>query len=235
MDEPIKQNTEMPESKFSGIPCQVCNRETRHKVLSETSLQWGFADGMVDVWTTHEILQCQGCLSITYVESSACSEDINYGADGEPYLPKTTKYFPNRIVGRAKLDNLYALPYGVAKIYEEAHDALCSNLPIMSGFGLRAIVEAVCNYKEVKGENLEKKIDGLHSMGLITGDGAKILHSLRFMGNEAAHKMKVHTNAQMSAAFDVIEYLLMGVYILPERADILPKKNQELLNLRDCS
>ena len=195
MDEPIKQNTEMPESKFSGIPCQVCNRETRHKVLSETSLQWGFADGMVDVWTTHEILQCQGCLSITYVESSACSEDINYGADGEPYLPKTTKYFPNRIVGRAKLDN----------------------------------------YKEVKGENLEKKIDGLHSMGLITGDGAKILHSLRFMGNEAAHKMKVHTNAQMSAAFDVIEYLLMGVYILPERADILPKKNQELLNLRDCS
>lgn len=224
MDEPTKQLTEMPEAKFIGIPCQVCNRETRHKVLSETSLDWSFADGLVDVWTTHEILQCQGCLNISYAETSACSEDIDYSEDGEPYLPKKKKYFPNRIVGRAKLESLYALPYGVAKIYEEAHDALCSDLPILSGFGLRAIVEAVCNDKQVSGGNLKEKINGLHSMGLITNDGATILHSLRFMGNDAAHKMKVHTAPQMSAAFDVVEYLLMGVYILPEKAEILPKK-----------
>lgn len=224
MDEPVQQNTEMPESKFSAIPCQICNRETRHKILAETSLRWEYADGLVDVWTTHQILQCQGCLNISYGELSSCSEDLDYDNEGKPFLPQKSKYFPNRMVGRAKLDELYSLPHGVAKIYEEAHDALCSDLPIMAGFGLRAIVEAVCNDKEVKGGNLENKIDGLHSMGLITEEGAKILHSLRFMGNDSAHKMKIHTAPQMTAAFDVVEYLLMGVYILPQKAEILPKK-----------
>ena len=59
---------------------------------------------------------------------------------------------------------------------------------------------------------------------MVTPDGAKILHSLRFMGNDAAHEVEAHPEADLMTALDVVEYLLKGVYILPRLAAKLPKK-----------
>ncbi len=42
------------------------------------------------------------------------------------------------------------------------------------------------------------------------------------MGNAAAHEMKAHTLKELNAGFDVVEYLLKGVYILPKQAENLP-------------
>lgn len=44
----------------------------------------------------------------------------------------------------------------------------------------------------------------------------------RVLGNEAAHDVKPHAPAVLDTAFEVIEYVLSGVYILPERAKNLP-------------
>ncbi|MCY1381331.1 hypothetical protein D9M69_692250 [compost metagenome] len=93
----------------------------------------------------------------------------------------------------------------------------------MAGFGVRAILEAVCKDKGVAGKNLKVKIDNLAEVGLMTQSGAEILHHLRFMGNSAAHEMRSHAAFEISAAFDVIEYLLLGVYVLPEQAALLPR------------
>jgi len=122
------------------------------------------------------------------------------------------------------MQEVYLLPRGVSTIYDEAHSALCGDLKIMAGFGIRAIVEAVCKDKEMSGRNLQIKIDSLAENGFITSDGAMILHSLRFIGNAAAHKMKAHSLEELNVAFDVIEYLLQGVYILPKQAENLPSR-----------
>jgi hypothetical protein len=225
MDEPREQETSTPEQEYSAIPCNSCDRETRHKILAETKVHWEYGSGAVDVWGNYQIVQCQGCLTISFCESLACSEDIEYDEHNEAYQPITRKFFPNRIAGRPTMQDVYFLPQGVQEIYQEAHGALCAELPVMAGFGIRAIVEAVCKDKSMAGNNLKERIDALAKAGLITSAGAEILHHLRFMGNAAAHEMKAHSPTEMNAAFDVVEYLLQGVYILPRQAEMLPKRS----------
>ena len=124
------------------------------------------------------------------------------------------------------MQDAYSLPHGVYKIYEETHGALCADLTVMVGFGIRAIVEAVCIDKNMSGKNLQEKIYSLVDQGLITQAGSTILHSLRFMGNAAVHEMKSHSKKELNAAFDVVEYLLQGVYILPKQAENLPSNDR---------
>jgi hypothetical protein len=68
-----------------------------------------------------------------------------------------------------------------------------------------------------------KRIDDLVTQHVLTPDGAAILHSLRVMGNEAAHEVKPHHVEILNVAFDVVEYVLKGVYTIPERAKKLPR------------
>ncbi|MRR37470.1 DUF4145 domain-containing protein, partial [bacterium] len=58
----------------------------------------------------------------------------------------------------------------------------------------------------------------LKAKGLLTGDGAQILHRLRVLGNDAAHEVKPHTAEQLALAMDVVEHLLQGAYIFPGKA-----------------
>ncbi|WP_084168112.1 DUF4145 domain-containing protein [Paraburkholderia acidipaludis] len=220
MDEPLNVESSIPEGKHLTAACDECNRHTRHKVLAQTHVHWEYGDGEVNNWIDYQIVQCQGCLSISFCEESLCSADIMYG-ESDP--PVERRLFPNRIVGRAMMEEAQQLPENVYGIYEEAHSALCAELLIMAGFGVRAILEAVCKDQGIAGRNLKIKIDKLAEAGLITSSGATILQHLRSMGNAAVHEMKLHAQFQISAAFDVIEYLLQGVYILPKQAELLLK------------
>jgi hypothetical protein len=85
------------------------------------------------------------------------------------------------------------------------------------------LVEVVCKERKAPGKDLQKRIDGLVENGDLTAAGAAILHSIRTMGNEAAHEVKAHASEDLSTAFDVVEHLLMGIYILPAKASKLPR------------
>lgn len=224
MDEPVSLDTHIPIDVYVVIPCGECGRETRHKVLAETKTHWQDDKALVDLWRQNQIVQCQGCLTLSFCEASQFSEDVDYDQNsGEPFLPTTRKLFPNRVAGRPMMPEAHLLPHGVFKVYEESHGALCAELRVMAGFGIRAIVEAVCNDREMRGRDLKERIDALELAGLVTPAGAIILHSLRFMGNAAAHEMRAHSHQELNAAFDVIEYLLQGVYVLPKQAEQLPR------------
>jgi hypothetical protein len=112
----------------------------------------------------------------------------------------------------------------VARIYNETHSALCNKMPILAGIGIRVLIEAICKEKTASGKNLEEKIDSLVSMEVLTKDGAEILHSLRILGNIAAHEVASQSDDKLAVAMDVVEHLLNGVYILPTIASHLPKR-----------
>src|SRR5690606_22268304 len=112
---------------------------------------------------------------------------------------------------------------GVAAIYRETVAAFVAHLPISGGLGLRAIIKSVCTDYSIQGRHLEGRIDGLQSSGLITPAAATILHSLRFMGNAAAHEMKAHSTEEIANALDIVEILLQNVYVLPQLAKAVPK------------
>jgi hypothetical protein len=152
-----------------------------------------------------------------------CSEEFDYEPEtGQQFLPVTRTFYPSAAAERPEMPNSQYLPAGVAGIYREALSAFGAQLPISTGFGLRAIIEAVCIDKGIDGRNLEHRIDGLAAIGLITSAAATILHSLRFMGNAAAHEMKAHSVQEIATALDIVEILLQNVYVLPKLAERLP-------------
>lgn len=72
--------------------------------------------------------------------------------------------------------------------------------------------------KNAAGKDLFEKINGLVVAGVLTKDGADILHKLRVLGNKAAHEVKAHSATELNLATDVVEHLLKAVYILPFHA-----------------
>ena len=212
-----------PGDKEIWAPCAQCARETSHKALTMVSLSDESPERDIQVWHQYYVVQCQGCKTVSFCEEYQCSEDFYFDKEGEEHPSNFQKVYPGRIAGRPELDEIYDLPHGVAQIYKQTHEALCNKLLILTGIGLRAIVEAVCLERNAKGHNLLEKIDDLVAQGIITKDSAEILHSIRLMGNEAAHETKANTEEELFTAFEVVEHLLKTVYIIPRKAQKLKK------------
>ena len=193
------------------LPCSRCDGKTYHKVLLSIDKSGEEHDGDFDFYwdTNYQIIQCQGCKTISFSKASSNSED---------YESVYEDLYPSRVEGRKGFENevLY-LPSKVRRIYSETLQALNSKSPILTGIGLRALVETVCKEMTAEGADLLKKIDDLTAKSVLTPAGAKILHKIRTLGNTAAHEIKPHSEKQLGLAMDVIEHLLRDIYILPKQ------------------
>jgi hypothetical protein len=176
-------------------------------------------------WDHYQVVECQGCRTLSFRKMSQNTENSDFDPEtGEEELHQTIELFPNRLEGRTEIADAWQLPPAMQRIYSETLSALRASLPVLAGVGIRALVETVCKDCDAQGKNLELRIDNLVEKGVLTKAGSEILHSLRLMGNQAAHEVKPHTVADLNVAFDVIEYVLTGVYLLPKRAEKLPKR-----------
>jgi uncharacterized protein DUF4145 len=88
---------------------------------------------------------------------------------------------------------------------------------LLCTIGLRALVEGVCVDKGLTERNLERQIDGLikflPSVNLI-----EALHTFRFAGNDAAHRLEPLSRDQARTAISLIEDLLNYFYDLDYKA-----------------
>lgn len=215
------QNTEC------RLPCGNCLVETRHKVLQSIDVSGEALDWEYYYNELYQIVQCQGCDAISFRKQHTDSEDYEYDKEKEEgYSVETVEIYPSRVAGRHKLRQAHFLPFEVSRIYNETHAALCNKQPILAGIGIRALVETVCKEKQATGANLESKIDSLVTMGVLTQAGAETLHSMRILGNVAAHEVTPHSEDTLSLAMDVVEHLLNDVYILPAVTKNLPKRKK---------
>jgi hypothetical protein len=201
--------------------CPNCHTETSHAVLASVE-----RSGTIEDWLNFEeeyqIVQCNGCKELSFRKNERNSEDFSIDEDtGELAWDDHVELYPPRLQGRKRLDGEHFLPPKVMAIYKETFQALCNQQPVLAGVGIRALTEAVCHDKSAKGRNLEKKIDNLVDLGVLTTEGAAILHGLRILGNQAAHQVKPHAPYTLGLAFDVVEYLLNSVYIIPAKGRTL--------------
>lgn len=203
------------------IGCEKCLIETRHIVMLSLELEGKAWDWDYNYSEKYQVVKCQGCDSISFRKSHMNSEDYCGAPDEEPEPQEYIDIFPRRAFGRRKLEDLYCLPYEVKLIYEETHSGICNKQPILSCIGMRALVETVCKEKASSGNNLKEKIDDLVTKGALTPSGATILHELRGLGNGAAHEISAPSEKVINIAMDVVEHLLMDVYILPKIASKL--------------
>lgn len=204
------------------VSCGECKRKTNHIVLVSADLS-GTDEISHDFeihWSSnHQIIQCQGCDTISFRKVSQNSEDsfVQIGPD-EWEENIYEELYPNRNEGRVPIKDIHLLPTDIERIYAETLKATNGDQPVLSGIGIRALIETTTKERNANGKDLMEKINDLVTQGVLTKDGADILHKLRVLGNKAAHEVKPHSADQLYLAMDVIEHLLQGVYILPHHA-----------------
>ena len=209
------------EKQIDRLECESCSRKTRHRILH--SVDDAICDDTGDrVGTaTWSIVQCEGCETLSFLSSD--EQVAGYDDEGDAVMALKKVLYPRRAIGRPPISDTWYLPYQVKLMYSQTREALCNDMNVLAGIGIRALVEVVCKERNAPGANLQKRINGLVQTGDLTAAGATILHSLRTMGNEAAHEVKAHTSQHLATAFEVVEHLLTGIYILPAKASNLPK------------
>ncbi len=205
------------ENTVSSVHCNKCGNTTNHSVLRGICYH---DEEIIDEFCGYswggecQILSCMGCGEFSFREYSWFSEDPDESK--ENFFPPRLKVNPSQLYLR---EDVAQLPESIQEIYKEVLSAAQGNLTILAGFGIRAILESICKDKKTKGENLLQKIDNLEKSGLLTIEGAKILHGIRLLGNDAAHQMKGLAQSQVLVAMRVIDHLLLGVYVLPWEAE----------------
>ncbi len=204
------------------LPCKNCDGRTVHAVLKEVDKK--IEDDGIHVSYEYQIVQCQGCEEISFRANWTSSEDIGQDSTtGDVFAFDHEELFPSRIAGRKPLKDSRLLPSKILDLYQETHHALCNRLRILAGVGIRGLIEALCKDRQAQGKNLEEKIDDLMRLGILSTEGAKILHGTRLLGNEAAHEAVAVSDKVLDAAMDVVEHLLIGTFVLPKKSESFPK------------
>jgi len=210
------------------LPCKNCDGQTFHKVVASIDKTESDEIHEIHCWEELQIIICQGCKTLSFRKTSSNSEDFDcISNEGRISYNEREELYPSRIVGRRMLRNYYRLPSDIEKVYEETHSALCGRLTLLAGIGVRVLIEAVCNEEKTKGRGLEKKIDNLVSLGILSQKDAEILHSTRILGNKATHEAISLSERELDIAMDVVEHLLIGVYILPLKTKKMREKTQK--------
>jgi len=193
------------------VMCRQCGQETNHKVVYELTRQQPEPDGYF--WhTSWQIVECLGCNDISLRQETVTEDDIDEYGEGTP----VEKLYPSRISGRKPIENQHLLPATLNRIYDETLSALADSLLVLAGVGLRAIIETICNDKEIPGANLISRINALVTRGIISQPQADVLHSLRILGNVAAHEVRPSKPKELIAGLEIAETMMKTIYILPE-------------------
>ena len=211
--------------KIVKIKCSNCGNGIRnHAVLKEHSES---QDEEFYVWScTYQICKCQGCDTIRFRQEYTDDISGDYDQEGN-YIPEIDiKVYPEE----SKLDlndnfkHSKDLPPKVKLIYSETVTAINTGLNILSGGGLRAIVESICKDKKIEGKNLEHKVDGLKNMDFLTKAQADLLHEERYIGNKSLHEIEVTPIRDLLDGLEIVESMLKTIYVLPTKAALLKSK-----------
>ncbi|WP_419600621.1 hypothetical protein, partial [Thiolapillus sp.] len=123
--------------KKVDVTCRECKRSTKHLILSDVCLKGRGDMGPYGdfMWhDEHQIVQCQGCETISFRKTHNNSEDLTHFID----------IYPNPEDGRDAIDSDHLLPSNLQLIYNETIKSINFGQAVLTGMGIRAIVETVC-------------------------------------------------------------------------------------------
>lgn len=231
-------NETASENKNKGqiyqIFCLECRRPTRHLVtvsLEKNGEAWNRSEEWSVDWTDHyQILECQGCSTITFRHANWFSENQFFDDDGI-----VERLYPLRKDGSLAARSYQNVPTNLRRIYSELVDCFNAESNTLCAAGLRALVEGVCaqqgiidgpveipakggGMQTVRKDDLRGRINGLHEKGLLTEASAQTLQEHRYMGNSAVHELTRPSDVELKLAIEILEHALDALYEIPEKA-----------------
>tara|TARA_B100000959_G_C14838513_1_gene565010 strand:+ start:150 stop:914 length:765 start_codon:yes stop_codon:yes gene_type:complete len=243
-----KYEANKTKDEFLQVQCVECKRETRHQVAQsfDYSGSEDFDGGQfsIDWVANHQIIQCQGCMTITFRQVNWFSEDAQQIGPDEWDDGSREILFPKRTKYTLPIKNFRDIPPNLRRIYRETIECFNNDAFTLSAAGLRALVEGLCAELKVKDgskeitkkdgtketkrfDNLEGKIVGLYEKGYLTQQHSDVLHEHRYLGNEAVHELAQPARGELALAIEIIEHIFDSVYEIPLKALELKVKRTE--------
>jgi hypothetical protein len=197
--------------------CASCKRNTHHTVVHE------LVDGPDDpddypLFRYYQIVQCNGCDRVSFRKQTLDHAELVEDEHGQYGPSETIEVYPRFLGDHRGLNRLHVVPQVVRDIYQETINAAKEGALTLAGIGFRAVIEAICNDRAIKGKDLQKRIAGLVKEGWITAMEADRLHAIRFLGNDAAHDIKSPPLASLHVVLRIVEHLIENIYILDSEA-----------------
>ncbi|HEK0602067.1 MULTISPECIES: DUF4145 domain-containing protein [Proteus] len=198
--------------------CNRCKLTTNHDVLFD-EISVGDPDDYRFV-ENYRVVKCCGCDNISFRYEFHDEEAAYPIGEDEWEVPSDIDIYPPLSINNI---NTTSLPNTVRNIFNETCAAISNKSLTLAGVGLRATIEAVCIEQTISGKELKTKINNLSSKGLISKKDCGLLHSIRFIGNDAAHEIIQPSIQSLNEALAIIEHMLQSIYIFDKSSNSLPR------------
>ena len=201
------------------VYCNTCKGDTNHDIKSthDQSYHEEFEDHGQRFFGYYEqtefrFLICRGCDSATLQERWTCSgmHDHN-GGDIYSY-----NYHPKRKnLGEREAKRFHHVDTKLNNSYKEIITAFQQGLEIVTAMGVRALLEGICVMEGIDDKaawGLAKKIEKLKDSPNIPDSIIDGLNGLKFIGDNAAHRLNATDKHTLSLSIDLLESLLTHMY-----------------------
>lgn len=206
-------------TSIKKIFCNTCKGETNHDIKShhDKSYYEEYEDhgrkflGYYEK-TQYSFLVCRGCDTATLEESwhNAGMHDYN----GEDIY--SDEYHPKRLMlGEREAKRFNHLDQTLNETYKEIITSFQQGLSIVCSMGVRALLEGICVLEGIDDKvawGLEKKIEHLNAASNIPESIITGLKNIKFVGDDAAHRLKPPERHILSMAIDLLESLMTHMY-----------------------
>lgn len=206
-------------SEITKIFCNTCKYETKHDVKSthdrayqEIHEDYGQEYFGYYEYYEYRFLICRGCDTATLEEKFTCAG--MHDGNGEDIY--SSEYNPLRKnLGQRKPMRFLHIDKKLNETYNEIIKAHLQGLGIVTAMGIRALLEGICvveGIDDTKAYGLAKKIDKLKSESKVPESIIEGLQSIKFIGDDAAHRLTSTEKNNISLSIDLLEALLTNLY-----------------------
>jgi hypothetical protein len=210
-----------PEVQYQRLHCNSCRRETRHEVLkSVTRTEYqeilsqeddGGPTGYDEI-TEVKMLECCGCQEICLRHSFT------------DWSEETVVVFPPRMA-RWLPSWRWNIPKDLRELLTELYRALHAESYVLTTLGTRALIERIMtNQLGNTDGNLKSRLAELKKRELVSEADRAILETALEAGHAAMHRGHVIAANDLAFVLDIIEGVLLHLYVLPTSAAKLKKQ-----------
>jgi hypothetical protein len=204
------------------IFCNTCKGETNHEIKSthcqcyqeEVDDHGQKFKGYYEE-TEFSFLVCRGCDTATLQEKWTCAGMTDKNGD-DIYSYNYHPIRKNR--GEREVKQFHHVDKKLNDSYKEIVTAFQQGLEIVTAMGVRALLEGICLLEGIDDKaawGLSKKIEKLKDSPNIPDSIVNGLNGLKFIGDDAAHRLNKTDKQTLSQSIDLLESLLTHMYEAP--------------------
>jgi len=199
--------------------CLKCKIEINHEILVNIRKHIIYdEENYIRVYEFFKILKCINCYEISFQhklmnpdDAIVVGENIYGEAVYEEYADIRT--YPIRNIETISSKNFEKiLPEEIYNTYEEVVFSLNNKMPLLTGLGLRTLLEQIVKYFG-HSDDLGQILNIFEKEGFISTKQRGLLDKIRYLGNDAAHRTESKTRRELILHLKVLENLIQQLFV----------------------